>query len=150
LDRPLAQMCRMGLILYALKFRITFYVIAVLVMLAGIGAAVVMPKDVLPEVDIPVITLVWTYTGLDTPEMQARVTTYTEVAISNNVSDIQSMQSTTLQGITLQRIYFQPSVSIDLALAQITAATNSVRANLPPGIQPPIVMRFTASSVPVI
>ena len=78
----------MGLVAYALKFRITFYVIAVLVMLAGIGAAVVMPKDVLPEVDIPVITLVWTFTGLDTPEMESRVTTYTEVSISNNVSDI--------------------------------------------------------------
>jgi multidrug efflux pump subunit AcrB len=140
----------MGLVAYALKFRITFYVIAVLVMLAGIGAAVVMPKDVLPEVDIPVITLVWTFTGLDTPEMESRVTTYTEVSISNNVSDIKSMQSTTLQGITIQRIYFQPSVSIDLAISQIVAATNSVRAVLPPGIQPPVIMRFTASSVPVI
>ncbi len=140
----------MGLVKYALKFRNTFYVLAILILLAGVGASVVMPKDVLPEVDIPVVTVVWTYTGLDTPEMESRITTYAEVSISNNVSSIRSMESTTLQGITIQRIYFQPDVSIDLAISQIVAATNSVRAVLPAGIQPPVVMRFTASSVPVI
>jgi multidrug efflux pump subunit AcrB len=140
----------MGLVKYALKFRITFYVMAILIMLAGIGAYVVMPKDVLPEVGIPVVTVVWTYTGLDTPEMERRVTTYTEFALSNNVNGIRDMQSTTLQGVTITRIYFQPDVSIDLALSQVTASTNSIRALLPPGIQPPVVMRFSASSVPVI
>ncbi len=140
----------MGLVKYALKFRNSFYVLAVLILLAGIGASVVMPKDVLPEVNIPVVTVVWTYTGLDTPEMESRITTYAEVSISNNVSSIRTMESTTLQGITIQRIYFQPDVSIDLAISQIVAATNAVRAVLPPGIQPPVVMRFTASSVPVI
>jgi multidrug efflux pump subunit AcrB len=133
-----------------LKFRITFYVMSVLILLAGAGAYVVMPKDVLPEVNIPVVTIVWTYTGLDTPEMEKRVTTYTEFALSNNVNGIRDMQSTTLQGVTVTRIYFQPDVSIDLALSQVTASTNSIRAVLPPGIQPPVVMRFSASTVPVI
>jgi multidrug efflux pump subunit AcrB len=104
----------------------------------------------LPEVNIPVVTVVWTYTGLDTPEMESRVTTYAEVSVSNNVSGIRNMESTTLQGIAIQRIYFQPDVSIDLAISQIVAATNAVRAVMPAGIQPPVVMRFTASSVPVI
>jgi multidrug efflux pump subunit AcrB len=140
----------MRLILYALKFRLSFYVLAVLILLAGAAAAVLMPKDVLPEVNIPVVTVVWTYTGLAAPEMERRVTTYTEFALSNNVNDIRSMQSTTLQGVTITRIYFQPSVSIDLALSQVTASTNSIRAQLPPGIQPPVVMRFSASAVPVI
>nr|WP_294505746.1 efflux RND transporter permease subunit [uncultured Rhodopila sp.] len=140
----------MGLVKYALKFRITFYVMSILILLAGVGAYVVMPKDVLPEVNIPVVTIVWTYTGLDTPEMQQRVTTYTEFALSNNVNGIRNMESTTLQGVTITRIYFQPDVSIDLALSQVTASTNSIRAVLPPGIQPPVVMRFSASSVPVI
>ena len=140
----------MGLVKYALKFRITFYVMSILILLAGIGGYVVMSKDVLPEVGIPVVTIVWTYTGLDTPEMEKRVTTYTEFALSNNVNGIRNMESTTLQGVTITRIYFQPDVSIDLALSQVTASTNSIRAVLPPGIQPPVVMRFSASTVPVI
>jgi multidrug efflux pump subunit AcrB len=140
----------MGLVKYALKFRITFYVMAILILLAGTGAYFVMPKDVLPEVNIPVVTIVWTYTGLDTPEMQQRVTTYTEFALSNNVNGIRNMESTTLQGVTITRIYFQPATIIELALSQVTASTNSIRAVLPPGIQPPVVMRFSASSVPVI
>jgi multidrug efflux pump subunit AcrB len=140
----------MWLVKYALKFRVTFYVISILILLAGVGAFIVMPKDVLPSVDIPVVTIVWTYTGLDTPEMEKRVTTYTEFALSNNVNGIRDMESTTLQGVTITRIYFQPDVSIDLALSQVTASTNSIRAVLPPGIQPPVVMRFSASSVPVI
>ena len=140
----------MGLVKYALKFRITFYVMSILIMLAGIGGYFIMPKDVLPEVNIPVVTIVWTYTGLDTPDMEKRVTTYTEFALSNNVNGIRDMESTTLQGVTITRIYFQPDVSIDLALSQVTASTNSIRAVLPPGIQPPVVMRFSASTVPVI
>ncbi|WP_158928610.1 efflux RND transporter permease subunit [Acidisphaera sp. S103] len=140
----------MGLVIYALKFRVTFYVMSVLILLAGIGGYIVMPKDVLPEVNIPVVTIVWTYTGLDTPTMERRVTTYSEFALSNNVNGIRNMESTTLQGVTITRVYFQPDVSIDLALSQVTAATNSVRAALPPGINPPVVMRFSASTVPVI
>ncbi len=140
----------MLLVKYALKFRVSFYVMSILILLAGVGAFMVMPKDVLPDVDIPVVTIVWTYTGLDTPEMEKRVTTYTEFALSNNVNGIRSMESTTLQGVTITRIYFQPDVSIDLALSQVTASTNSIRAVLPTGIQPPVVMRFSASTVPVI
>jgi len=140
----------MWIVKYALKFRVTFYVMAVLILLTGVASYVVMPKDVLPEVNIPVVTIVWTYTGLDTPEMEKRITTYTEFALSNNVNGIRDLESTTLQGVTVTRIYFQPDVSIDLALSQVTASTNSIRAALPPGIQPPVVMRFSASSVPVI
>ncbi len=140
----------MGLIKFALKYRVTFYVMAILIMLAGGGAAVVMPKDVLPEVNIPVVTVLWTYTGLPAPNMQNQVTAYSELAISNNVSGIRDMESTTLQGITITKIYFQPGVDISLALTQVTSATNAIRGQLPPGIQPPVILRFSASSVPVI
>jgi len=140
----------MGLVKFALKFRNTFFVLTVLILLAGIGAIMTMPKDVLPTVDIPVVTIVWTFTGLDTPEMQQRVTTYSEFALSNNVNNIRNMQTTTLQGVAITKIYFQPNVSIDLAITQVASATNSIRAQMPPGIQPPIIMRFSASSVPVI
>ncbi len=140
----------MGLVKFALKFRATFYVLAVFILLAGGGSALVMKKDVLPEVNIPVVNVLWTYTGLDAPDMQNYVTSYEELAISNNVIGIRNMQSTTLQGITLTKIYFYQDTDINFALSQVIAATNAIRAQLPVGIQPPIVLRFDASSVPVI
>jgi multidrug efflux pump subunit AcrB len=140
----------MGLVKFALKFRITFYVLALLILLSGVGASVVANKDVLPNVNIPVVVVVWTYTGLDPTDMASRVTTYSEFGLSNNVNGINRMESTTLQGVTIERIYFDQDVSIDLAIAQVVASTNSIRAVLPPGIQPPVIMQFAASSVPVI
>ncbi|WP_237480485.1 efflux RND transporter permease subunit [Lichenibacterium dinghuense] len=140
----------MGLVLYALKNRVTFYVMGVLILLAGIGTSAIAPKDVLPAVDIPVVVIVWTYTGLDTTDMAQRITTYSEFSLSNNVNDIKQMESQTLPGVAIEKIYFQPSVSIDLAIAQVVSAMNSIRAVMPTGVQPPVVMRFSASSVPVI
>lgn len=140
----------MGLVKYALKFRVSFYVLALLMMLGGVGAIIVMPKDVLPTVDIPVVVVVWTYTGLDTTDMAQRITTYSEFSLSNNVNNIRRMESTTLQGVAIERIYFEQRVSIDLAITQVVSAMNSIRAVMPPGIQPPVVMRFSASSVPVV
>jgi len=140
----------MGLVLYALKYRVTVYVLAVLMMLGGGAAIVVMPKDVLPTVDIPVVVIVWTYNGLSAPEMEQRITTYSEYGISNNVNNIARMESTSLQGTSVMKVYFDQSVSIDLAIAQIVSSTNSIRATMPPGVQPPVILRFSASSVPVI
>ncbi|MBX9931477.1 MAG: efflux RND transporter permease subunit [Methylobacterium sp.] len=140
----------MGLVQYALKFRITIYVLAVLMMLGGAAAVVVAPKDVLPTVDIPVVVVVWTYNGLSTSEMERRITTYAEFSLSNNVNNIARMESTTLQGTAIQKVYFDQSVSIDLAITQVVSAMNSIRSTMPPGVQPPIVLRFSASTVPVI
>ncbi len=140
----------MGLVKFALKFRVSVYVAALLILFLGLGAIVTMPKDVLPDVNIPVVSVIWTYTGLDTREMEQRVTTYSEFSLSNNVSGIKNIESTTLQGVTVEKVYFQPDVSIDLAISQIVASTNSIRAVMPPGIQPPIVVRYSASAVPVI
>ncbi len=140
----------MGLVKFALKFRISIYVLSVLILLAGIGAILTMPKDVLPNVNIPVVSIIWTYTGLDTAEMEQRVTTYSEFGLSNNVNGIKNIESQTLQGVTIEKVYFQPDVSIDLAIAQVVSSTNSIRAVMPPGIQPPTVVRYSASAVPVI
>jgi len=110
----------MGLVKYALKFRVTFYVLSLLMMLGGVGAIFVMPKDVLPTVDIPVVVVVWTYTGLDTTDMAQRITTYSEFSLSNNVNNIKRMESTTLQGVAIEKVYFDQRVSIDLAISQVT------------------------------
>jgi len=109
-----------------------------------------MPKDVFPSVNIPVVTIIWTYTGLTTPEMEKRVTTYSEYSLSNNINGIRNIESQTMYGVSVIKVYFQPDVNLDLAIAQCVASVNWIRAIMPPGIQPPTVVRYYASSVPVI
>ena len=140
----------MGIVRFALRFPHTFYVVAALVVFLGIAAIRSMPTDIFPEIRIPVVTVIWQYTGLSTPEMEQRVTTYSQYSISSNVNGIRDMEAQTLDGLSVQKIYFQPDVNLDLAIAQIVSATNSIRSLMPPGIQPPIVVQFNASSVPVL
>ena len=140
----------MGLVRFALRFPHTFYVVAALILFLGIAAIRVMPTDIFPEIRIPVVTVIWQYTGLSTPEMEQRVTTYSQYTISANVNGIKNMEAQTLDGLSVQKIYFQPDVNLDLAISQIVAATNSIRALMPPGIQPPVVVQYNASSVPVV
>src|SRR5271168_523996 len=140
----------MGIVRFALKFPYTFYVVAALILFLGLTAIAVMPEDIFPEINIPVVSVIWQYTGLTTTEMEQRVTTYSEYFISSNVSGIKNMEGQTLNGISVQKIYFQPDVNLDLAISQIVSATNSIRALMPTGIQPPIVVQYNASSVPVL
>jgi multidrug efflux pump subunit AcrB len=140
----------MGIVRFALRFPHTFYVLAALVVFLGITAIRTMPTDIFPQINIPVVTIIWSYTGLSTPEMEQRVSTYSQYSISSNVNGIKDMESQTLNGISVQKIYFQPDVNLDLAIAQIVSATNAIRALMPPGIQPPIIVQFNASSVPVL
>jgi multidrug efflux pump subunit AcrB len=140
----------MGIVRFALRFPHTFYVVAALILFLGVTTIYAMPTDIFPEIRIPVVTVIWQYTGLSTPEMEQRVTTYSQYSISANVNGIKNMEAQTLNGLSIQKIYFQPDVNLDLAIAQIVSATNSIRALMPPGIQPPIVVQFNASSVPVL
>ena len=78
-----------------------------------------MPTDIFPEINIPVVTVIWSYTGLSTPEMEQRVTTYSQYAISSNVNGIRNIEAQTMAGLSVQKIYFQPDVNLDLAISQI-------------------------------
>ena len=140
----------MGIVRFALRFPHTFYVLAALIVFLGVTAIRAMPTDIFPQINIPVVTVIWQYTGLSTPETEQRVSTYSQYSISSNVTGIKDMESQTLQGLSVQKIYFQPDVNLDLAIAQIVSATNAIRALMPPGIQPPIIVQFSASSVPVL
>src|SRR6201996_1257084 len=140
----------MGIVRFALRFPYTFYVLALLILFLGVTAIRSMPADIFPEIDIPVVTVIWQYTGLSTPEMEQRVTTYSEYSISSNVNGIKDIEAQTLTGISVLKIFFQPDVNLDLAISQIVSATNSIRALMPPGIQAPVVVQFDASSVPVL
>ncbi len=140
----------MGIVRFALKFPYTFYVLAIFIVFLGVTAITVMPEDIFPEINIPVVSVIWQYTGLTTPEMEQRVSTYSQYSISSNVTGIRDMEAQTLNGLVVQKIYFQPDVNLDLAIAQIVSGTNSIRALMPAGIEPPIVVAYNASSVPVL
>ncbi len=140
----------MWIVRFALRFPHTFYVLAMLILFLGVTAIVGMPTDIFPEINIPVVSVIWQYTGLSTPEMEQRVTTYSEYSISSNVNGIKDMEGQTLNGISVQKIFFQPDVSLELAISEIVSATNSIRALMPPGIEPPWVVEYNASSVPVL
>jgi multidrug efflux pump subunit AcrB len=140
----------MGIVRFALKFPYTFYVLAIFIVFLGVTAITVMPEDIFPEIDIPVVSVIWQYTGLSVPEMEQRVSTYSQYSISSNVTGIRDMEAQTLNGVVVQKIYFQPNVNLDLAIAQIVSGTNSIRSLMPAGIEPPIVVAYNASSVPVL
>ena len=140
----------MGIVRFALRFPHTFYVLAGLMLFLGVSAILVTPKDIFPNINIPVVSVIWQYTGLSPQEMEQRVTTYSEYSISSSVNDIRNMESQTLEGIAVQKIFFQPNVNIDLAIAQIVSATNAIRALMPSGIQPPTIVQYNASSLPVL
>ncbi|MGC2049901.1 MAG: efflux RND transporter permease subunit, partial [Methylovirgula sp.] len=140
----------MGIVRFALRYPHTFFVMALAILFLGVSAIITAPKDIFPVINIPVVTVIWQYTGLTPREMEARITTYSEYAISSNVNNIRNMESQTLSGLAVQKIYFQPNVNIDLAISQIVSATNSIRALMPTGIQPPVIVQYNASSVPVL
>ena len=140
----------MGIVRFALRFPHTFYVVAALIVFLGAVTIFAMPTDIFPDIDIPVVTVIWSYIGLSTPEMEQRVTTYSQYSISSNVNGIRNIEAQTMAGLSVQKIYFQPDVNLDLAISQIVSATNAIRALMPPGIQAPVVVQFNASSVPVL
>lgn len=140
----------LAIVRIALQRPYTFVVMAMLILLFGIMAWVRTPTDVFPNIGIPVISVVWTYNGLPPDDMSGRVIYYYERTISAQVNDIEHIESQSLPGYGVVKVFFQPKVSIDTALAQITAASQTVLKFLPPGITPPYVLTFNASTVPVL
>src|SRR5258705_11167793 len=113
----------MGIVRFALRFPHTFYVLAVLILFLGVTAIRTMPTDIFPEINIPVVSVIWQYTGLSTPEMESRVTAYSQYSISSNVTGNRNMEAQTMNGLSVQKIYFQPDANIDFAVSQIAPGT---------------------------
>ena len=139
-----------GIVRVALSRPYTFVVMAVLILIFGALAAFRTPTDILPNIGIPVVAAVWTYNGMDPDDMSGRIVYYYERSLTAQVSDIQHIESQSLFGYGVVKIFFQPSVNINAALAQVTAASQTVLKLLPAGITPPYVLAFNASSVPII
>lgn len=140
----------MWIVQYALSRRYTIGVLAILILLFGIQSARRMPTDILPEVGIPSVNLIWTYSGLPAAEMAAKLTSFSEIAVLNNVDDIKEVRSESLNGIGIVRVDFQPGVNLERALAQITAVSQTILRRMPPGTSPPLVIRNNVSSTPVL
>jgi multidrug efflux pump subunit AcrB len=134
----------------ALKKPYTFVVLALLIALFGVRSAVTTPTDIFPNINIPVISVVWTYTGLLPGDMSGRVVYYYERTLSSQVGDIEHIESQSLDGYGVVKIFFQHNVDIAAAMAQVTAASQTVLKLLPPGITPPYVLSYNASSVPIL
>jgi multidrug efflux pump subunit AcrB len=134
----------------ALQRPYTFVVMALLILIFGVLAWLRTPVDIFPDIGIPVVSVVWTYNGLAPDEMSGRVVYFYERTLSAQVNDIQHIESQSLPGYGVVKIFFQPKVKIDTALAQVGAASQTVLKQLPPGITPPYVLTFNASSVPVL
>jgi CzcA family heavy metal efflux pump len=134
----------------ALKRPYTFVVLAILIALFGIRSAATTPTDIFPNINIPVISVVWTYTGLLPNDMSGRVVYYYERTLTAQVADIEHIESQSLDGYGVVKIFFQRNVNIAAAMAQVTAASQTVLKLLPPGITPPYVLSYNASSVPIL
>ncbi|SEC61549.1 efflux RND transporter permease subunit [Terriglobus roseus] len=140
----------MWIVRLALRRPYTFVVVSLLMLLLGIGTAVEAPKDIYPYINIPVVTIVWSYGGLPPSEMEGRIVTVCERALTTTVNDIEHTSSESYQGVSVIRVYFQPNVKVELAMSQITAVVQTILRTLPPGTFPPNILKYDASSVPIV
>jgi multidrug efflux pump subunit AcrB len=123
---------------------------ALLIAVLGGISIVEMQKDIFPYIDIPVVSVIWSYTGLPPDDMASRVVTVCERAMTTTVNDIEHIESTSYNGVAVIRLYFQPNAKVDMAIAQVTSIVQTITRIMPPGIFPPAVVKYDASSVPIL
>jgi len=139
----------MWIVRLALNRPYTFIVASILILILGFTSIATTPTDIFPNIDIPVVTVIWSYSGLPAKEMEQRVTTFSEFVMAV-VNDVKAIDSQTVNGASVIKISFQPQVHIDAAMSQVGAAVQSIRFRMPPGVNPPWILRFSASTVPII
>ena len=140
----------MWLVRIALKRPYTFIVMSLLIVITGVMSIVRMPTDIFPDIDIPVISVVWNYNGLSPEEMEQRIVTNYERFLTTTVNDIEHIESQALPGIAVIKIFFQPGARIEAATAQVTAVSQAAVRQMPPGATPPLIIRYSASNVPIL
>jgi multidrug efflux pump subunit AcrB len=140
----------LAIVRIALARPLTFIVMAVLIALVGPLAAMKTPVDILPDIDIPVVAVVWQYQGLTAPDMAGRIIYYYERTLTANVNNIEHIESNSVTGVGVVKVFFQPGTDIRTATAQVTATSQTVLKQMPPGITPPQVLNYNASTVPIL
>lgn len=139
-----------ALVRIALRLPYTFVVLALLILLTGGLAALRTPIDIFPDIRIPVIATVWQYTGLPPDQLAGRMVTPFERALTTTVNDIEHIEANSYNGIGVVKIFFQPSVDISVANAQVTAIAQTLLKQMPPGATPPLILNYSASTVPIL
>ena len=134
----------------ALRRPYTFIVMAMLIALATPFALLNMATDIFPEINIPVVSIIWNYGGLSAQEMGQRIAGQSERGLTTTVSDIEHIESQSLAGVSIIKVFFQPNANIQTAIAQVVASMQTQVRQLPPGITPPLVIKYSASSIPVV
>jgi len=140
----------MWIVRLAIRQPYTFVVVALLIAILGVTAIITMPVDIFPYIDIPVVSVVWTYTGLSPEEMEKRIVTTFERSMTTTVNDIEHIESQSYSGVAVVRVYFQPKADVAVALSQVTAIAQTLLRIFPPGTFPPNVLKFDASAVPIL
>ena len=140
----------MWLVQLALRRPYTFVVMAMLIVLLGTVTISRTPTDILPEIDIPVISVIWSYGGLPPEEMDRRIVSNNERGLTTTVNDIEHTESQSLQGVAVIKVFLQPGAKLEAATAQITAVSQTFLRAMPPGITPPLILRYSASNVPIL
>src|SRR3982074_3174256 len=139
-----------GIVKLALRRPYTFIVMALLIMIFGVASALRTPTDIFPNINIPVVSVVFSYTGLPPDDMAGRIVTFYERALTTSVNDIEHIESQSIPGYGIIKIFFQPSVNISAALAEVSAMSQTVLKQMPAGITPPTILSFNAASVPIL
>jgi multidrug efflux pump subunit AcrB len=139
-----------GIVRVALQRPYTFIVMALLILIAGPLAAIRTPTDIFPDIRVPVIGVAWTYAGLSPSDMAGRIVTPYERLLPTTVNDIQHIESQSLPGMGIVKIFFQPNVDIRTATAQVTSISQTVLKQMPPGVNPPLILNYSASTVPIL
>jgi multidrug efflux pump subunit AcrB len=139
-----------GIVRLALRRPYTFVVMALLILIFGTASALRTPTDIFPNINIPVISVVFSYTGLPADDMAGRIVTFYERSLPNSVNDIEHIESQSIANYGIIKIFFQPTVNINAALAQVNGMSQTVLKQMPPGITPPLILSFNASSVPIL
>src|SRR5919106_991198 len=140
----------MWIVRLALRRPYTFVILALLIAVLGILSIVTMTVDIFPRINIPVVSVIWSYGGLSPTEMQNRIVNVTERAFTTTVSGIEHIESVSLRGTAITRLFFQPNTPIEAAIAQVNAQAQQIIRILPPGIFPPLILQYNAASVPVL
>jgi len=140
----------MWIVRLALRRPYTFVVLAILLLLGGAVAVLRMPTDIFPSIDIPVVSVVWTYNGLSAQDMAQRIVTGYERSLTTDVDNIEHIESQSLPGVAVIKVFFHPGADINRAISQATAGAQSILKQMPPGATPPLVLSYNASTVPIL
>src|SRR5580693_2959330 len=139
-----------ALVRIALRRPYTFVVLALVILIIGPLAALRTPVDIFPDIRIPVVAIVWQYTGLMPEQMAGRITTQSQRALTTTVNDIEHIEATSYNGLGIIKVFFQPNVDIRIANSQVTAIAQTLLKQMPPGTTPPLILNYNASTVPII